>query len=183
MAEDIVTPATPATPAVTMPTQQQATVSDGTFSAQYVKELREEAKTNRITAQGLETGVRKAFNLQDGEPIGDIAERINALQSSTLESANKRIIKAEIKSLQGYNANLIDRLITDYSTITVAEDGTVSGLKELLSALEKDVPEIKMSGTVPDPLAPGNPAPGIQGSGSSIPPENKAMNDIIRGRI
>jgi len=56
--------------------------------------------------------------------------------------ANNKLIRAEIKNLDGYDTKLLSRLI-DRSTITVDDSGEVSGITEQLASLELEFPMIK----------------------------------------
>ena len=148
-----------------------------TFSEECVKALRTEAKNNRLALRGMEASLRKALGLPEGEQIGDISGRISALGAKALETVNSRLIAAELRALEGYNHKLLAR-VADLSKVSVADDGSITGLKEAIAAAEKEFPEIKIKAAA-QPLAPFNPAPGESGGGA----ENKTMNDLIRGKI
>jgi hypothetical protein len=64
--------------------------------------------------------------------------------------ANQRLIQAEIKSLEGYNSKLVQKLL-DQSTVSVDADGKISGLTEAMKVLETEFPEIKSQKTVSIP--------------------------------
>lgn len=142
------------------------------WTDEYVTSLREEAKENRLARKASEAKLRAVMGLKDGEDATDeriaayVASRENALKEA-LSKANDRLITAEIRGMDGYNPKLVERLL-DRSKIKVADDGTVTGVKEALEALEKDFPEIKKatSGTTPPaspPAAGVNPPPGSSG--------------------
>jgi hypothetical protein len=61
---------------------------------------------------------------------------------SAIMKANDRLIKAEIKSIEGYNTKLVEKLM-DKSKISIDDDGNVLGVREALAALEIEFPEIK----------------------------------------
>ena len=50
--------------------------------------------------------------------------------------------QAEIKSLDGYDVKLVSRLL-DRSKVTIEEDGTIKGLKEAITALEEEFPQVR----------------------------------------
>ena len=131
-----------------------------TFSEEYVKELREENKTFRQNKKAAEDKIRKLVGLKDDEDIDD--SKITAWQTAQQKAitdkanlANERLIKAEIKSLDGYDSKLVERLL-DKSKVTIADDGTVKGITEQLADLEKEFPVIKKAVAA----NPANPAPG-----------------------
>ena len=148
-----------------------------TFSLEYVKELRDEAKNTRIARQSLEDSVRTALDISKEEPLDNVAERIAGIKTGV----NNRIIQSALQHLPGYNTKLLARL-ADLSKVTVADDGTVKGLKEAAEAVAKEFPAVKNNAEPPPakPIAPFNPAPGEPPPGSD--PVNRAMNDLIRGK-
>jgi hypothetical protein len=166
MPEDQTTPATPPT---TPPADDTKT-----YSADYVKALREESKGYRQRATGTEKAIRTALGLKDDEELGDIEQRIKAKETSALQAANDRLIAAELKGLEGYDQKLLSKVI-DLTSVKIDDKGTVSGLKEAAEAAAKEYPAVK-TGTK-QPFVPPNPA---AGSGATNP--NQAMNDLIRGK-
>lgn len=125
------------------------------FSEDYVKGLRDENKTYRLAKKELEAKLKALIGLKDEEDIDDA--KIESYKTTTqaeltaaIAKANDRLILAEIKSLEGYDPKLVARLL-DKSKVTIAEDGTVTGLKEAVAELEKEFPQIKVT-------TPGNPA-------------------------
>jgi len=152
-AEDYVAPAAP--PVVTPPTAPQGKV----WTDEYVQGLREEAKTNRLAKKSAEAKLKTLLGLKEDEDIDDA--KITAYQASltkaqndAIAKANARLITADIKSLEGYNAKLVEALI-DKSKVTIADDGTTN-VKELVAALEVEFPQIKVGKVV---TPPGNPPP------------------------
>lgn len=152
-----------------------APAAEKSYSADYVKDLREEAKNNRLKAQGLEKSIRAAFGLKDDEDIGDVAGRISARETAALKAANDRLIAAEIKSLEGYDHKLLAKVI-DLSTVKVDENGNVTGVKEAAEAVVKEFPAVK-AGAAKQSFIPPNPA---AGGGAENP--NANMNALIRGK-
>ncbi len=136
-------------------TAAEAETSKGkTFSEEYVKSIREEARDSRIARQTAEKEIKavkdkfkKLIGLKDDEEIDD--SKLTAYQSaqeqkisSAMQKANDRLIQAEIKSLDGYDTKLVDRLL-DKSKLSISDDGTVTGLKEAIDALAVEFPLIK----------------------------------------
>lgn len=150
-----VTPTTPAAPAPT-PTGK-------VFTEDYVLQLREEAKTNRLAKKAAESTVRKLIGLKDDEDIDET--KISAYQTRQTQAvteavakANARIISAEIKlQADKYDPKLLDRLI-DRSKITVDDNGEVKGLQEQLPALEIEFPAIKKGVQTPGGFNPATPS-------------------------
>lgn len=125
------------------------------FSEDYVQGLREEAKTYRLAKKELEAKFRALIGLKDDDELNeDKIESYKTTKEAELNAAiakaNDRLILAEIKSLDGYDPKLVARLL-DKSKVTIAEDGTVTGLEEAVAELEKEFPQIKAT-------TPGNPA-------------------------
>jgi hypothetical protein len=117
------------------------------FNEEYVQSLREEAKANRLAKKAVEAKLKTLIGLKDDEDIDDA--KITAYQTNqqktvteAVSKANARLISAEIKSLEGYDAKLLDRLV-DRSKITIDEAGEIKGLSEQLPALEAEFPAIK----------------------------------------
>lgn len=129
-------------------TEQETTQK--TFSEDYVKAIREEAKSNRLESKKLKGLLQLVTGLSDD----DFDEpKVTAWKSGfeneqqkkvneALTKANERLLQAEIKSLDGYDSKLVSRLI-DRSEVKVTEDGTIEGLKEAVEALEAEFPQIK----------------------------------------
>lgn len=153
----------------------QAQEDAKTFSADYVKALRDESKGYRQRATGTEKAIRTAFSLKDDEEIGDIEQRIKARETSILQAANDRLIAAEMKGLEGYDQKLLSKVI-DLTTVKIDDKGNVTGIKEAAEAAAKEYPAVKSSGTKSS-FVPPNPA---AGSGTANP--NQTMNDLIRGK-
>jgi len=137
-----------------------------TFSEDYVHTLREENKSYRLqkTAsdeQAAKFGatLREILGLGADDTVDDA--RITAYRAKIQQDidaannkSNEKLIKAEIKSLDGYNTKLVDALL-DKSKLEFGEDGEIKGLKEAVKALEVEYPEIKLqkaaSGVNPPP--------------------------------
>lgn len=148
-------PANPPTPTPAEP------ATGKTFSEDYVKTLREESKTHRLAWKETEKKLKAVIGLKDTDEIDDT--KIAAYQTSqnakitaAEQKANAKLILAEIKSLDGYNPKLVSALL-DRSKVTIAEDGTVTGLKEAVEALAVEYPEIKKITNSPAPSNSANP--------------------------
>ena len=151
------------------------------FSEDYVHTVRSEAAGYRTAAKTYEAALRTVMGLKEGDELGDLNARVSAYQKSlskqredTLQAANQRLIRAELRSLEGYNHKLLERVI-DLSGVQVDDEGNVTGVKEAAEAALKEFPEVKAEKR--QQYAPLNPA------GANIPAnENQKMNDLIRGR-
>lgn len=133
-----------------------------TYSEDYVSALRGESANYRTRAKSYEGALRTVLGLKDGEELGDLNARLSAYQqnqtkqqSAALEAANKRLIGAEMRTLEGYDHKLLEKLI-DLSNVKVSEDGTVTGLKEAAEAAAKDFPAVRKS---PPPFSRGAKGP------------------------
>lgn len=140
----------------------EPTPTGKTYSEDYVSALRGESANYRTRAKAYEGTLRTMFGLKDGEELGDLNARLSAYQqnqtkqqSTALEAANKRLIGAEMRTLEGYDHKLLEKLI-DLSGVKVAEDGTVEGLKEAAEAAAKDFPAVRKT---PPPFSRGTKGP------------------------
>ena len=140
MPEEITKPETVVTPPATEPSVK-------TYPEEYVKAVREEAKENRIARKAVEAKLKKLIGLKDDEDLDDA--KIVAYQTAqqtqltaAQQKANEKLLLAEIKSLDGYDVKLVARLL-DKSKVTIADDGTVTGLKEAVEALALEFPQVK----------------------------------------
>ncbi len=162
-----------AEPGDTAPVAQPAPTAKA-YSEDYVKDLREEAKSHRLKASGLEKSVRTALGLKDDEELGDISQRLSSREASVLKAANDRLISAEIKSLEGYDHKLLSKVI-DLSAVKVDGNGNITGVKEAAEAASKEFPAVKS--IAKPPFVPPNPAASDTGTNP-----NAAMNALIRGK-
>ncbi len=142
-------PATP--PAAPTPTGK-------TFSEDYVQTLREEAKQRRLSEKNLAAKLRAVMGLKEDEEVDDA--KITAYQTkhqseltAAMQKANERLLQAEIKSLEGVDAKLVSRLL-DKSKVKIAEDGTVTGLKEAVDELAKEFPAVLKAASTTSPANP-----------------------------
>lgn len=135
-----------------------------------------ELEALKATNTSYEKALKSIFGVADDEELGDIEQRVEAYNSSMqakLSAVNDKIISAELRALQGYDTKLLAKVI-DRSGITIADDGTVTGLQEAVEAAAKEFPAVVKKNDS-KPYAPYNPAGAGDNGGA-----NKTMNDIIR---
>lgn len=145
-----------------------------TFSEDYVKALRGESAGYRTRAKAAENALREVFGLSEAEALGDLSARLsnyraaqNRAQNEAVQKANDRLVGAAIRSLDGYDTKLLEKLI-DRSKITVGDDGAVNGLKEAAEAVAAEYPAVKK---VADPA-------GGTGSKGNFPRSRGAEEDF-----
>lgn len=131
------------------PANEPTPATGKTYSEDYVSALRGESANYRTRAKSYEGTLRAVFGLKDGEELGDPNARLSThqqnqtiQQSAALEAANKRLIGAEMRALEGYDHKLLEKLI-DLSGVKVAEDGSVTGLSEAAETAAKDFPAVR----------------------------------------
>ena len=149
------------------------------FSEDYVKTIREEAKENRLARKAAEEErdnlalkFKDVIGLKPEDPLKDESitlykENLTKNMNTALEKANERLLQAEIKSLDGYDVKLVSRLL-DRSKVTIEEDGTVKGLKEAITALEEEFPQIRK---------------GTQNGGANPPPNNATEVEVLEQKL
>lgn len=149
------------------------------FSEDYVKTIREEAKENRLARKAAEEErdnlalkFKDVIGLKPEDPLKDESitlykENLTKNMNAALEKANERLLQAEIKSLDGYDVKLVSRLL-DRSKVTIEEDGTVKGLKEAITALEEEFPQIRR---------------GTQTGGANPPPNNATEVEVLEQKL
>lgn len=149
------------------------------FSEDYVKTIREEAKENRLARKAAEEErdnlalkFKEVIGLKPEDPLKDESitlykENLTKNMNTALEKANERLLQAEIKSLDGYDVKLVSRLL-DRSKVTIEEDGTVKGLKEAITALEEEFPQIRK---------------GTQNGGANPPPNNATEVEVLEQKL
>lgn len=149
------------------------------FSEDYVKTIREEAKENRLARKAAEEErdnlalkFKEVIGLKPEDPLKDESitlykENLTKNMNTALEKANERLLQAEIKSLDGYDVKLVSRLL-DRSKVTIEEDGTVKGLKEAITALEEEFPQIRK---------------GTQTGGANPPPNNATEVEVLEQKL
>lgn len=127
----------------------------------YVKSLRDENKDLRLKGKAAEAKLKTLLGLKDDEDIDDAKitayqNNLTKAQNDAIAKANARLITAEIKSQDGYDVKLVERLL-DKSKLTIGDDGSVTGLKEALTALEAEFPQIKIGTPATPGVNPPNP--------------------------
>lgn len=120
-----------------------------TYSEDYVSALRGESAGYRTRAKSYETALRTALGVKDGEELGDLNARLatyqqnnDQAQATALQKANDRLIKAEMRTLEGYDHKLLAKVI-DLSGVKVSDDGAVTGLKEAAEAAAEEYPSVR----------------------------------------
>ena len=150
-----------------------------TFSVEYVRELRAEAKAARLRAQALE---------QEGEnhktAAQKAAEDAVAAVKAANESANNRILRAELKAV-ALAAGMIDMdglKLADLSGVKLKDDGTIEGADTMLATLKAAKPYLFGAATststtkaTPDPK---DPKPKF--ARDMTPDEYRAARDAFR---
>lgn len=121
----------PIPPAMPTPPQQAS------FSREYVTELREEAKTYRLRADEAKREADAAKAAADAAKA-----EAEAAKTAAEQAANDRIIRAELKA-EAAKAGMVDLdglKLADLSSVTIGEDGSVTGATELLAKLKEGKP-------------------------------------------
>lgn len=119
-----------------------------------------ELKALKTANSTYEKTLKSILGVADDEELGDIAQRVEAYNNSMqakITAVNEKIISAELRAMQGYDTKLLAKVI-DRSGITVADDGTVTGLQEAVEAAAKEYPAV-VTKKDSKPYAPYNPAP------------------------
>lgn len=173
-------PEPPATPPVSEPAPAAPTAQGKVFSEDYVGSLRRESASHRTQAKTYEAALRKVLGVADGEELGNLDERISnaaAAQQTAIENAmaaaNDRLITAEIRSLEGYDHKLLEKVI-DRTKIKVKDDGTIEGLEDAVKNAETEFPAVKNN--TPPFYAAGTGTAGMSGNYS---PEDAALRSAF----
>ncbi|MBQ3045140.1 MAG: phage scaffolding protein [Clostridia bacterium] len=151
------------------------------FSEDYVRTLRNESAGHRTTAKKYEAALKTVFGIDADAELGDDLEgHINALnqrneaaQQDALKKANNRLIAAELRSRDGYDHKLLEKVI-DLSKVTVDDNGEVKGLDDAIKAAETEFPAVKKTDTPP---------PYAGGTGSNTVNSTENLNDEIARKL
>lgn len=92
-------------------------------------------EVNRIVSERL---TRERSKLTDPTEL-DAREQAISIKEKAL---NDRIIRLELRALEGYEHKLLERLI-DLTAVKVDEKGTVTGLKEAAEIVAQEFPAVK----------------------------------------
>jgi len=149
------------------------------FSEDYVRTLRNESAGHRTTAKKYEAALKTVFGIEADVELGDDLEgHINALnqrneaaQQDALKKANNRLIAAELRSRDGYDHKLLEKVI-DLSKVTIDDNGEVKGLDEAIKAAETEFPAVKKTDAPP---------PYAGGTGSEPAGDNNPFNFNFAG--
>lgn len=118
-----------------------------TYSQDYVKTLRDEAKGYRITRNAYSDALKKVLGVDSLDDLDNKITSYNDARAKQLQAIedqkNAYIIENELSKAMGneYNEKLTRKLL-DTSSIKVT-NGKVEGLTEALKKLEEEYPEIK----------------------------------------
>jgi hypothetical protein len=108
-----------------------------TFSAEYVRELREENKGWRLKASEQETAAKT-----HKEAAEKAAKEADEKVSAATRASNDRIIRAELKA-SALKAGMVDLdglKLADLSKVTLDDKGEVQGADALMDELKKAKP-------------------------------------------
>lgn len=150
------------------------------FSEDYVRTLRDESAGHRVTAKKYEAALKTVFGIDADAELGDdldghinaLNQRNEAAQQNALQKANNRLIAAELRTRDGYDHKLLEKVI-DLSKVTVDDNGEVKGLDEAIKAAETEFPAVKKTDTPPHYAG---------GTGSNLPAgDNNPFNFNFAG--
>lgn len=170
----------PAPPAGDDPANPPAPALGGkVFSEDYVRTLREESAGHRVTAKKYEAALKTVFGIEADAELGDDLEgHINSLNKknesaiqNALNKANNRLIAAELRTRDGYDHKLLEKVI-DLSKVTVGDNGEVKGLDDAIKVAETEYPAVKKADKMP---------PYASGTGSNPPAGDNPFNFNFTG--
>lgn len=160
------------------------------FSAEYVKELREENKSWRLKAEALtkqikdneETLAAKIKAAEDA--VANSTKEIEAKVAEATKAADEKILRAELK-VAAKTAGLVDMdglKLADLSTVKLKEDGTIEGADALFEGLKKSKPYLFGAPNSSTPATPPSSTPPAAKSAREMTPEEyqKAKAEIIK---
>jgi hypothetical protein len=151
------------------------------FSAEYVRELREESKGYRLKAQETEQQKKAA------EEKATAAETAAAAKiAEATSAADKRVIRAELKA-EALKAGMIDLdglQLADLSAVKLNDKGEVEGGTAAIEALKKAKPYLFGATSTSTPGNPPRPAPNAGAKVVDLSPEEyrKRKAAAIAGR-
>lgn len=122
------------------PTPQPAPPKQS-FSYEYVHELREESKANRVARLESEQRAKEATEAA-ARAKEEAATEAAAKIAEATQKANDRIVRAELKAL-AVKEGIIDLdglKLVDIAAVTLDENGEVKGAEELIKALKEGKP-------------------------------------------
>lgn len=149
-----VTPPAPITPVPPAPPEA------GSFSREYVSELRSENASQRVARQAAEAKASEAEAAR-AKAETEATERITAAQ----KTADERIIRAELKA-SALKAGMVDLdglKLADLSSVKLDDKGEVVGADALMDELKKSKPYLfgapSTTGSTTTPPKPSDNAP------------------------
>ena len=174
MSDPTVTPPAPPAPPAPAPQPQS-------FSAEYVRELREESKGYRLKAQETEQKAQDAL-----KKATDAETAANAKIAEATSAADKRVIRAELKA-EALKAGMIDLdglQLADLSAVKLNDKGEVEGGAAAIKALKKAKPYLFGATSTSTPGNPPRPAPNAGAKVVDLSPEEyrKRKAAAIAGR-
>lgn len=107
------------------------------FSREYVHELREENKAQRIARQDAEKKAQEA-----ADAAKKASEEAQAAIAKAQQASNERIIRAELKA-EAVKAGVVDLdvlKLVDLSKLKLNDQGDVEGAADLIKALKESKP-------------------------------------------
>ena len=125
------------TPAVTTTPVASPAPATGTFSAEYVRELREEAKAHRLTAQE-QTALAKTAQEAAVKATADA----EALIATSKLAADEKLLRAELKAI-ALKAGIVDLdglKLADVSKLKLNEQGELEKGEEFITELKAAKP-------------------------------------------
>jgi chromosome segregation ATPase len=136
-----------------------------TFSEEYVKDLRSESARYRNQAKELqkkaEDAEAKANELGKSAETAQQEAKKALDETKRLQSAyEQRIIRAELKAA-AVEEGLVDMdafKMVDLSSVKIADDGEITGVKDLISNLKKEKPYLFKAVSTSNPAASAPPA-------------------------
>jgi len=142
-----------------------------TFSATYVKELRQESAGYRLRAQEAEKKAAEAADVAK-----KAAEEATGKIEEVSKSAQLRIIKAELKAF-AVKAGIVDLdglAFVDMSKVKLAESGEIEGADDAIDALRKAKPYLFTKTTSSTQKTPESKTPAAKKASEMTPEEYKA---------
>ncbi len=128
-----------------------AAPTPNTFSAEYVKELRQENAGYRVRAQKAESELAESQKVaQTAKEAADkVAKDAEERATKAEQAARARIIKAELKA-HAIKAGIVDLdglALADLSAVKLDDKGEVQGADEAIAALRKSKPYLFVATT------------------------------------
>lgn len=174
---------------------QDATTDNQTFSADYVKELRQEAANYRTKLRDLEAKQaeldqqrtnQEAERLAQAQKWQELAE-LRTKELETLRTAhteqqkqiNAQRIRSAFTAEAAKRGNIVDIeaafQLANIGGIEVTEEGKVTGVIQVIDALITDKPFLVANGKMPAPSLDAGAGGGVRPGGKTLSDEQLAM--------